>query len=363
VINKAEDRYEKEETLPLHYEKSDIEGNGTCKPINLPKNITGDLAEEVGIHISDGQMRKDRVFYYGHAEDDRPYLLHRVRPLLKGLFGHENVSFNEHEEQTLIELVMFSRKLVRFKNKVFGLPIGKKKGITIPNRVFGHRGMVKRVLCGLFDGDGSLSFKSKWGMGHNYPVISYSSISEPLMRQLQKQLRSLGFVIPKKLWERNNGTWYLAINGDRNYERWMNMIGFNNPKHLTKVVLYEHFGMVPPNTGLVERVNLIQGVIELSALYPVDTLRVNTNRTTEKEVLEALAEGENYIEGLGRLTTLAAHCVKTTLTRLFKRGLVEREKEKRGAKKYYRITQWGVNKLNRVEKILTRLREEFNLAV
>jgi predicted transcriptional regulator len=354
---------EEGDSLSLTYEASDVEVKGSWIEVRLPKKLTGQLAEEIGVHISDGHMCRNEVYYCGHAEDDRPYMLYRIQPLVKRLWGLERVHVKEVSELTSIGLLICSRKIVKFKNKVLGLPVGKKQGISIPKRFLGHRGMIKRVLCGLFDGDGSLSFKSKCGLGHTYPVISYSSISEPLMRQLQRQLRRLGFVIPKKLWERNNGTWYLAINGDLNYERWMNLIGFNNPKHLTKVVLYEHFGMVPPNTGLIERVKLIQGVIELSALYPLDTLRVNNYRITEKEVLEALAEGENYIEGLGRLTTLGVHCVRTALKRLTKRGLVERDKEKRGSKKYYRITQWGVNKLNRIETIVQRLRKEFRLTV
>ena len=138
------------------------------------------------------------------------------------------------------------------------MPSGRKEGITIPDYFLGDRRITRIVLRGLFDGDGSLSFKSKDGLAHTYPVLSYSSISKPLMKQLQRQLQRLGFIIPKKLWERENGTVYLAINGDKNYERWMNTIGFNNPKHLTKVVLYETFGLVPPETDLVERVKLIR---------------------------------------------------------------------------------------------------------
>ncbi len=218
-------------------------------------------------------------------------------------------------------------------------------------------------MRGLFDGDGSLSFKSKDGLAHTYPVLSYSSISEPLMRQLQEQLRRLGFVIPKRLWESDDGTLILAINGDKNYERWMNSIGFNNPKHLTKVVLYEKFGLMPRKTNLVERVKLIRGEIELSAMYPVDMMRVNNNRITEKKILEALAEGENYIKELGRLSQLKEYCIVCTLRRLVKMGLAECVRYRRGRKKYYRVTQWGLSKLNRVETIAKRLREEFHLAV
>lgn len=302
--------------------------------------------------------------YSGHAIDDFPYYTFRFMPLLRNLWGTDRINYKGvNEEQTLV-IRITSKELALFKHKILGLPFGKKSAITIPAYFLQDVDMTRVVLRGLFDGDGSLSFKSKDGLAHTYPVISYSSISEPLMRQLQEQLRRLEFVIPQKLWKRDNGTCYLAINGNANYERWMNTIGFNNPKHLTKVVLYERYGEVPPATDLVERVKLIRGTIVLSEFYSVEKLRLNNNRITEKKVLRELAKGENYINELGRLTHLEKRCVASALRRLTTMGLVEFVEERsRINKRYYRITQWGVNKLSRADGIITRLREGFHLAV
>ena len=355
--------WEEGEVLPLNYKESDIPMNGTYKPVRLPTELTGDLAEEIGMHISDGTMSKLAVNYCGHEDDDGAYLRYRVLPLLKRIWGIKKVSWKAERDNKCLKLLLCSRRIVIFKEKVLGLPCGAKEGIQIPEIVMKRHSLVERLMSGLFDGDGSLSFKSKWGLGHTYPVISYSSSSEPLMRQLQRQLRGLGFVIPKKLWERNDGTWFLAINGDRNYERWMNTVGFNNPKHLTKVVLYERFGMVPPETGLRERMELIRGEIKLSKMYPLEHVRVNNNRVVDKKVLKALKGRVSSINALGRRARIDGQCVRTALRRLSKMGLVECVRYQRGGKKYYRITQWGLNKLNRVETIVKRLREEFQLAV
>lgn len=336
--------------------------------VKIPQKVTKELAEDVGIHISDGNMicnaKTKGMTYSGHSIDDFPYFVFRFLPLLKQLWKTSRITCKCIKgEQTLI-IRICSKPLVLFKYRVLGLPHGKKKSITIPKYFLENRQIVQTVIRGLFDGDGSLCFKSKAGLGHTYPVISLSSLSKPLLKQLENLLARLGFTVPEKLQSKNEGTTFiLFLNGDKNFELWMNTIGFNNPKHLTKVVLYEMFGIVPPNTDLIERVKLIRGELELSRIYPLECLRVNNNRVLEKRVLKELTEGSDYIRGLGKRTQLDEQCVKRTLIRLTKMGLVEYIEGKNQCKKYYRITQCGLNKLNREEVIVKRLREEFHLAV
>lgn len=363
VVNEA-DNWEKGELIPLAYVESDLGLSGKCKVVQLPKAIDQDLAEEIGIHISDGTMCRRTIEYAGHAEDDYAYLFRKVIPLLKKVWKIKRIYTKYDKHWKGMHLRINSRGIVVFKERVLGLPCGPKDTIQMPERLLKSRKLVVRTLCGLYDGDGSITFKSKDGLAHSYPVISFASISEGLVRQVQELLRKLGFIIPVKLSRTNERTLIIQLNGDKNYERWMNLIGFNNPKHLTKVVLYESFGIVPPNTGLVERVKLIRGVIELSTIYPVEKLRVNNNRITEKKVLEALAEKKNHIKELGLLTSLDAQIVKRALLRLSKLGLVKRASYRRGeSKKYYKVTRWGLRKLKRVETIVKRLREEFRLTV
>ncbi|MFX1519234.1 MAG: LAGLIDADG family homing endonuclease [Promethearchaeota archaeon] len=355
--------WEEEEVIPLHYAEDEFRPKKKYKSVHLPKKVTEALAEETGIHISDGNIWEGRVSYAGHAEDDSAYLRYKVRPLLKQVWGIKNVTKKLVKGKQGMSLGFCSKEIANFKEKLLGLPSGKKDEIEIPACIMRSRRLVKGVLRGLFDGDGSLSFKSKWELGHTYPVINYGSISLPLLRQIQQLLRKLGFTVPNKLSDKKDGTFILCINGDTNYERWISTIGFNNPKHLTKVVLYEREGIVPPNTGLRERLKLIRGEVELSDVYPVDKLRVNNNRITEIKVLQKLEHDESHISELGRHYNVDRQCISGALRRLFKMGLVECVQAKKGCKSIYRITQWGLNKLNRVETIVKRLREEFYLPV
>jgi len=355
--------WEERESIPLHYAENEFRPKKKYKSVKLPKRVTEALAEETGIHISDGNIWGGVVSYAGHAEDDSAYLRYKVGPLIKKVWGIKTVTQKLEKGKQGMSLRFCSKEITQFKEKLLNLPSGKKDEIEIPACILRSRRLVEGALRGLFDGDGSLSFKSKWGLGHTYPVLSYSSISMPLIRQLQEQLRKLRFTVPKKLEERENGIFSMWLNGDRNYERWMNTIGFNNPKHLTKVVLYEKFGVVPPMTGLRERVKLIGGVIELSELYPMNKIRLNKNRILEKKVLQKLEHEESHISELGRYCNVDRRRISGALRRLSKMGLVECVQAKNGFKSIYRITQWGLNKLRRVKRIVKRLRGKYHLAV
>jgi DNA-binding MarR family transcriptional regulator len=330
--------------------------------------VTEDLAEDVGIHISDGNMicnaKTKGMTYSGHSIDDFPYFVFRFLPLLKQLWKTSRITCKCIKGEQTVIIRICSKPLVLFKYRVLRLPHGKKKSITIPKYFLENRQIVQTVIRGLFDGDGSLCFKSKAGLGHTYPVISLSSLSKPLLKQLENLLARLGFTVPEKLQSKNDGTTFiLFLNGDKNYELWMNTIGLNNPKHLTKVALYEIFGMVPPDTGLVERVKLIRGDLKLSEIYPVKKFRVNNYRVLEKKVLSELVTQTRYINELGSLTNLDRQRIRYTLRRLSKLGFVECVKSKIGGKKHYQITQSGLNKLKRVNSIMKRLRDEFNITV
>lgn len=333
--------------------------------IKVPHKVTEDLAENVGMHISDGSMHGTyEITYSGHAIDDFPYLLFRFIPLIRKLWGTSRIGYKFVSGQQTLKIRINSKQLFLFKHNILGLPYGKKETITIPKYFVNNKQITRTLIRSLFDGDGSICFKSKSGLGHTYPVISYSSLSKPLIEQLQKLLGRLSFTLPEKIQTKNAGTTFiLFLNGDKNYELWMNTIGFNNPKHLTKVALYEIFGMVPPNTGLVERVKLIRGDLKLSAIYPVKNMRVNIYRVLEKRVLSELNNQTCYINELGNKIQVDRQRIRYTLRRLSKMRFVECVKATIGGRKYYQITQRGLNKLKRVNSIVKRLRDEFNLAV
>lgn len=75
--------WEEGESSSLHYAENEFRPKRKYKSVHLPKKVTENLVEEVGIHISDGSMDNVSLVYAGHAVDDREYLHYKVRPLLK----------------------------------------------------------------------------------------------------------------------------------------------------------------------------------------------------------------------------------------------------------------------------------------
>ena len=62
------------------------------KKITIPEELTPDLAEDIGIHIGDGNLHINRgkeyyITYAGHTIDDMRYFRERIVPLKEKLFN------------------------------------------------------------------------------------------------------------------------------------------------------------------------------------------------------------------------------------------------------------------------------------
>ncbi len=64
----------------------------------------------------------------------------------------------------------------------------------------------------------------------------------------------------------------LDINGRKNFKKWMVFVGFNNPKHLTKIKIWERLGYCPPNTTYSERLKILNGGSHLPPIIPAPGL-------------------------------------------------------------------------------------------
>ena len=95
--------------------------------------MTEDLAENVGMHISDGSMSSNGytkvISYCGHAIDDFPYFNFRFVPLLKRLWGTSRIGYKCVKGEQYLRIRICSKQLALFKHNVLGLPYGKKENI------------------------------------------------------------------------------------------------------------------------------------------------------------------------------------------------------------------------------------------
>ena len=85
---------------------------------------------DVGVHIGDGNMhsqgRTHKITYSGNLNNEKEFYLEVLKPLIKSVYNTEP-KYYERKSDNSVLLVINSKKLIKFKNKVLGLPIGKKQ--------------------------------------------------------------------------------------------------------------------------------------------------------------------------------------------------------------------------------------------
>jgi hypothetical protein len=227
----------------------------------LPKFLTKQLAEDIGIHIGDGclsvQEKKDHaIFCSGNYNDDKIYLDSYVAPLKENLYGIMPSKLRKKNEYCLI---VRSKTICKFYSEILKLPIGSKNEITIPDLIINSE-YIMDCLRGIIDTDFSLAFKNK-GNSYNYPTISAFFKSKRLVKQLESILKNIGFSVHTeydyKRYDKRTDKIYTSqciyLNGKKNLNLWLKLIGTNNPKHYTKYLIWKKYDSCEPYTTVNER--------------------------------------------------------------------------------------------------------------
>lgn len=208
----------------------------------LPKIISNDLAEFLGILAGDGciakYVRGRKVDYWisivGNSIDDEKYIKNHVIPLIKNLFNI-NPKIYEFKKQKTIRISIRSKGLFNFL-KTLGMNIGPKKNIHIPYIIKMKRNFFFSFLRGFMDTDGSVYLRNG-----NYPVLSNSQKSRKIIEEIELYLKNFGFSTyvnynivrnDKRGFTSTGHRIYLY--GHKNFRKWLELIGFNNPKNIEK---------------------------------------------------------------------------------------------------------------------------------
>ena len=240
------------------------------------------LAEFLGTMIGDGNMfykkRPNSVFYKitlsGDAKEDRLYYKCHIQKIFEALFFIKLKCYFSKKNE--ISLYVYSKEIFNLL-KFYGLPIGNKNNAkTIPECIiFGNSDIKCDFLRGLFDADGSITFKSKHKKLHYYPVITISFRNEAFIRNVASLLKELNFSFyveyNEDRFDIRTNKWYsrssIYISGKRNLKKWMGLIGFSNPKHFTKIRVWQKYGFCPPKTTLNQRMNIILRRLDPFSFY------------------------------------------------------------------------------------------------
>jgi hypothetical protein len=246
-----------------------IENGRFRKRVDFPTELTPELAEEIGIHIGDGSLMYRRKsghydYYVCLGAHERTYVEHVVS-LMKKVFNVMPSHIDIDADDNSISIEYMSKLLVLWKKSI-GLPVGKKKTILIPDFVLKSPFAID-CIRGIFDTDGSVTFKKKTYRNHCYPVLKIDSSNPNLIRQISAVLKlhnidnSCLFDFFSKA---SNGTIChtstVFISGRNNIDRWFEVVRPSNEVHLSKYKLWTAFGFCPPGTSLEQRKTILEGI-------------------------------------------------------------------------------------------------------
>lgn len=218
--------------LKLDNSKINFSKYDLIKGIKLPNKLTPELAEEVGMHFGDGFLSSRRYDYRlkGNPKDEREYYLDYIKPLFKELF---NLDLNIKKYERSFGFELYSQAFWEFKTKVLGIKSGKKYGITFPESMkVNNQKILASFIKGLFDTDGCVSFKTRYGYNQYYPVIALALTSKKLIRDVGEILFMLGFN-PSVNYNGQYGI--ITLNGINAFKRYEELIGWSSQKNLNRV--------------------------------------------------------------------------------------------------------------------------------
>ncbi len=211
--------------------------------MQIPKNISLELAEETGWHIGDGSMNfyknhgKIKGFYQlrGHIEDDKEHYEKRIKPLFKMIYGID-IKIRDMPSTRVVGFQIWNDDLVNFK-KNLGLVLGFKYNIEIPKVFLSKKNLKKAVIRGIFDTDGGIYLERK--DNKLYPRLYITTISFNLSEQLLRLFNDAGLRATRysqlynKKFDRKR-SYIITIRGREMFHKFMKDINPKNPKHIRK---------------------------------------------------------------------------------------------------------------------------------
>ena len=216
-----------------YFDVSEIELNKYDKLKNLkfPEELTPELAEEIGIHIGDGFLSKRKNEYRLKGDKRERDYYEYIGKLYKNLF---NLDLNIRDYSDTHGFEITSKGLWEFKNKILGIPAGRKDNIELPDIIrVNDVKILTSFIRGVFDTDGNVYFRTNYGFKRYYPIIQVALLSKELIFGIAEILSMLGF--DPYIFEEKGGCWHIYLNGYERMKKYSQLIGWNNPKHLNKV--------------------------------------------------------------------------------------------------------------------------------
>ncbi len=222
--------------------------------------INENSAELIGALIGDGYTyrnnRKYQIGYVGHPVTDKEYFEYLKELIKKEWRKDPKIKFRERG----LRMVINSKEVCSFLLDELKIITGKEKSrdITIPSQILSDWSLTKSTIRGIFDTDGTV-FAVKKPRVDQYPSIELTTISERLAKQIKQILETQGFRV-SKIWSFKqksiNLCYRFSLHGQRNLQKWLDLIGFSNPYKQQRATSYIKMGgegIEPPTPRALTR--------------------------------------------------------------------------------------------------------------
>lgn len=163
----------------------------------------------------------------GHSEHDYEYLKYLAKIIKETLNKEPKLKYKKDSKG--IEILFYSKQIIKFLNKELNFPIGLKENLEIHSTIASDWEKIKHTIRGLFDTDGCFYF-DKTPAGKPYPCISIHMKAPKLLKQISEQLTKQGYK-PQLTSEK------IILKGSIQVNKFKTEIGSNNPKHTNKMSL------------------------------------------------------------------------------------------------------------------------------
>lgn len=213
-----------------------------------------ELAEFLGILLGDGNLNKSSncITIVGSLEE-LDYYNRTVIPLIGSLF-EVKPKLRHRNDRNAIYIDFNSKQVMNYLSKELGLVRGNKRYAHVPEIVKSNAESIPHFLRGLFDTDGCFKFSKQTSQKNYYPRIQFCFSDAPFVHEVKGLLEKMRFNIGMWKDSRFNGLIFYQISGSDNLEKWMSLIGSNNPVQKTKYQMWKRYGFYTPKSSLKSRI-------------------------------------------------------------------------------------------------------------
>ena len=251
-------------------------------------------AEIVGLCFGDGSLTrrhsgknkgKLRFQMRGNITEDREHYDNYIKPLFDEIIA-EIPTTRYNGKKPYYGISTESSKICNYLVSL-GVPVGIKKELRTPEWILEDKNLMKSFLRGIFDTDGSVFCRKDYNYlekGYTKIRIMFGSTSENLILSISKILESLEIkhlVIKPYIQKTRNWANLNRIQIDNlNVIKYFNLVGSNNPKHITKFEVWKRFGICPPRTTIEQRYSMLQESAKVLSAGVSEPGQMNTVEVT-----------------------------------------------------------------------------------